>query len=137
MVDLVITPANVVKSADAKVETGILGAAGNAGQTVYKDPLDSNRFKLADANSATSAARNPRGVLLNGGAVNQPAAVQYEGRITIGAAVVPGTIYVQSDTPGGIMPAADLSAGEFVTVLGVAVSTTDIELAIKSYNVAP
>jgi hypothetical protein len=135
MVDLVVTPANVVKGATAKVETGIAGAAIAAGQTVYKDPADS-KYKLCDADAGTADVRTTRGVALNGAGNNQPLAVQTGGRYTAGATVVPGTIYVQSDTPGGIMPAADLDPGDYVTVLGVGVSATDIDLNIHVSGVA-
>ena len=136
MADLTVTAANVVKGSDAKTQVGIYGATVTAGQTVYADPSDSNKFKPCDADSATAAARVTRGIALNGGANNQPAAVQTDGLITIGAAVVAGTIYVQSDTPGGIMPAADLEAGDFVTVLGVGVSASQIALNIHVSGVA-
>ena len=136
MVDLTVTAANVVKGSDAKTQVGIYGAVVTAGQTVYADPGDSNKFKPCDADSATAAARVTRGIALNGGANNQPAAVQTDGLITIGAAVVVGTIYVQSDTPGGIMPAVDLEAGDFVTVLGVGVSASQIALNIHVSGVA-
>jgi hypothetical protein len=136
MADLSVTAANVVKGADAAVVTRVAGAAITAGQTVYEDPNDSNKFKLCDADAATATARTTRGIALNGAAANQPLAVQTGGRITIGATVVPGTVYVQSDTAGGIMPATDLEAGDFVTVLGVGVSATEIDLNIHASGVA-
>jgi hypothetical protein len=136
MVDLVVTPANVVKGTGARIEHGIAGAAVTAGQTVYADPTDGDRLKLADADSATAAVRTPRGLALHAAAANQPLAVQFGGRITIGAVVVPGTVYVLSDTPGGIMPAADLEAGDYVTVLGIGISATQIDLQIHASGVA-
>ena len=135
MADLTITAANVVKGAGAKTETGIAGVAVTAGQTVYKDSAD-NKYKLCDADSATAAVRTTRGIALDGAAANQPLTIQTEGPITIGATVAQGVIYVQSDTPGGIMPAADLETGDYVTVLGVAISTTEIDLQINVSGVA-
>ena len=128
MADVVITAASVVRGAAAKVEMGIAGAAITAGQTVYKDP--------ADADAATAEVRTTRGIALNSAANNQPLAVQTGGRLSIGGAVVRGTVYVQSDTPGGIMPTADLEAGDYVTVLGVAVSAAELELNIQVSGVA-
>ena len=136
MADLTVAAGNVVKGADAKTRVGLYGAAVTAGQTVYADPADGGKFKPADADSATAAVRATRGIALNSGSANQPAAIQIEGRITIGAAVAPGTIYVQSDTPGSIMPAADLEAGDFVTVLGIGVSASQIDLNIRVSGVA-
>ena len=136
MADLAVTAANVVRGTGAKVETGIAGAVITAGQAVYKDAADSDRFKLADADSGTAAVRTTRGIALNGAAVNQPLAVQLEGRIVIGAAVAVGTIYVQSDVPGAIRPAADNGSGDYVTILGVGVSTSEIDLFIRPSGVA-
>jgi hypothetical protein len=136
MADLVITAANVVKGTDAAVVLRTAGAAITAGQTVYEDPNDSNKFKLCDADAGTATARTTRGIALNTAALNQPLAVQTGGRIAIGGTVVAGTVYVQSDTPGGIMPAADLEAGDYVTVLGIGVSTTEIDVLIHASGVA-
>jgi hypothetical protein len=130
MADLVITPGNVQMGTGAKVKHGILGATATAGQGIVRDPA-TQRYVLADSNHATPALRRTEGVALNGGANGQPVTLQEEGPITIGAAVVAGTIFVQSDTPGGIAPAADLGAGEEVTVLGVAISATQIALKIN------
>ena len=136
MADLTVTAANVVKGSRAKIVSGTYGATVTAGQTVYADPADSDRYKLADADSATAAVRATAGIALNSGSASQPADVQEGGRINPGATVVVGTIYVQSDTPGGIMPAADLETGDFVTVLGVGVSASQIDLNIHRSGVA-
>jgi hypothetical protein len=136
MADLSVTAANVVKGSRAKVVSGIYGATVTAGQTVYADPADAGRYKPADADSATAAVRATAGIALNSGSAGQPADIQESGRITIGATVVVGTIYVQSDTAGGIMPAADLETGDYVTVLGIGVSASQIDLNIHRSGVA-
>jgi hypothetical protein len=131
MANLVVTAANVVRGAGAKIEVGTLGTVVTAGQGVVKDPVTGN-FVPASANHATAALRRTRGVALNGGSINQPVAVQYEGPITIGAVVVVGAIYVQAAAAGGIAPAADLASGHEVTVLGVGISASQI--ALKVHN---
>lgn len=136
MADLTITAANVIKGSTAKVQQGIYGATVTAGQTVYADAADNGRFKPADADSATAAARATAGIALNSGSAGQPADIQTEGLITIGATVAVGTIYVQSPTPGGIMPAADLVTDDYVTVLGVGISASQIDLNIQRSGVA-
>lgn len=130
MTDIAITPANVVKGASAQTVTRQANATITAGQVMYLDT--DNRVGLCDADDASSVIRAPYGIALNGGAVNQTITVQRAGRVTIGGTVVIGEIYVASDTPGGVMPAADLEAGDYVAVLGVGVSATLIELNI--YN---
>jgi hypothetical protein len=135
MADLTITAASVVKGANAKTEIGTFGGTVAAGKSVYLDPTD-KKFKLADADSATAAVRTTRGIALNSGDNNQPAVIQTSGLITIGATVVVGTIYVQSDVAGGIRPAADNGSGDFVTVIGIGVSASQIDLNIHASGVA-
>src|SRR5207247_2392773 len=95
----------------------------------------SRKWFRADSNSATAAARQAGGVALNGGALNQPATVQTGGDITIGAALVAGSPYYLSANPGGIMPAADLVAGDYVCLLGLASSVSVLHLDIQFPNV--
>jgi hypothetical protein len=136
MADISIAAANVVRGTGAKIETGIAGATITAGQTVYKDTADGDKYKPADADAGTATIRTTRGIALNGASNNQPLAIQVEGLITIGGTVAVGGVYVQSDTAGGIMPAADLESGDYVTVLGVGVSATQIDLQIHASGVA-
>lgn len=135
MADLTITAANVLAGAGAAVSRGVAGATVTAGQSVYLDTAD-GKWKLADNNSATAAVRAPGGIALNGASNGQPLAVLTEGPITIGAALTAGVAYYLSDTPGGICPVADLGAGEYPTVIGIASSTTVLKVAINSAGVA-
>lgn len=135
MADLAITAANVLAGAGAAVSRGVAGATVTAGQTVYLDTAD-GKWKLADNNSATATVRTPGGIALNGASDGQPLAVLTQGPITIGAALTAGVAYYLSDTPGGICPVADLGAGEYPTVIGIASSTTVLKVAINSAGVA-
>lgn len=135
MADLSITAANVVAGANASVEPGVAGEAIAAGKAVYLSST-SKKWMLADSNSATAEARKAIGVALNGAALNQPVDIQKAGDITIGASLTPGTAYFLSDTPGGICPLADVGAGEYVCLLGLAKSATVLALAIQFPNVA-
>lgn len=134
MVDLTITAANVVATGSANKETGTAGATITAGQTVYKEAA-TGQFKLADSNSATVEARTPYGVALHASLAGQPLTVILSGDYNPGSAVVAGTAYMQSETPGGIQPYADLTAGELVTQLGFATTTANINVSIKSSGV--
>lgn len=134
MADLSITAANVLSRNGAKVRVGIAGATITAGQTVYFDVTD-ERYKLADCDAA-AALRSPRGIALNGAAAGQPLKVHLEGPITIGATLVPGTAYYLSPTPGGIAPLADLSSGDYPTIVGLATSTTVLDVKLHESGVA-
>jgi hypothetical protein len=135
MADLVITAANVVVGAGAKTEHGTAGATVTAGQPVYEDAT-TGRFLLADNNSATVRARTPKGLALNGAANGQPLAIVTEGPVTIGATLTAGVAYYLSDTPGGIGPVADLASGEYPTIIGIAASTSVLNVNIQSSGVA-
>lgn len=135
MTDIVITVANVAGGTNAKREQGTAGATITAGQAVYFDAT-TGKYLLADSNSATAAARQALGIALHGALAGQPLAIQKSGDITIGGTLVAGVAYYLSDTPGGICPVADVGAGEYVCLLGLAKSTTVLAIDIQFPNVA-
>lgn len=128
MADLTITATAVLASAGAQTAEGIAGVAITAGQAVYIDTGDSNKLKLADANSA--AASVVAGIALNGAAAGQP--VEYvtkDDDFTPGATLSLSVasmkpVFVLSDTAGGIKPVADLAAGDYPVVLMVGKSAS-------------
>lgn len=130
MVDISITPANVVAGSNASRESGTAGTTIAAGKLVYRDST-TKKYLLADTNSATTEARAPRGVALHAAENNQPLEIQKSGDITIGATLTPGTDYYASDTPGGICPRADVGSTENVVLVGLAKSTTVLALDIQ------
>jgi len=50
------------------------------------------------------------------------------GNLTISAVMTVGEVYVVSATAGGIAPVGDLVTGNYVTVLGVATTTSNLQL---------
>jgi hypothetical protein len=130
MADLAITPTSVIAGSNAVKETGLAGEAIAAGKAVYRSST-TGKYMLADSNSATAEARQVRGIALNGGALDQPITVQLSGDLVIGATMVNGGAYYLSDTPGGICPAADVGAGEYVCLLGLAKSTSLLSVSIQ------
>lgn len=135
MVDIVITVASVVAGGSALTDTGTAGAAVTAGQAVYLEG-STWTYKLADNNSATAEARTPTGVALNGAAANQPLKIVKSGPVTIGATLTAGVAYYLSDAPGGICPVADLLTGEYPCIIGIATSTTVLNVGIQASGVA-
>jgi hypothetical protein len=137
MTDLVITATSVVAGANAQKSTGLLGEAIIAGQTVYMDST-LRKFMRADSNSATVEARHATHIALNGGSLNQPITAQKGGDITMTTTppLTVGLAYYQSDTPGGICPVADVGSGEWVTLVGIAKSTTVLQLSFQFPGVA-
>lgn len=135
MTDLVITAANCVRGDGANVEQGTAGATITAGQVVYLASA-TNRYGLADSNSATAEVRAVRGIALNGASNGQPLAIIRSGPLTLGATMTAGVAYYLSDTPGGICAVADLATGEYPTILGIATSTTILNVKIQAAGVA-
>lgn len=130
MADLTITAGNVIAGAGASVRHGHAGATVTAGQVVYLDEATTGEWLLADSDAAAAAARGSGkiGIALNGASDGQPLAVQTDGEVTIGAALTAGLDYYLSDEPGGICPQADLATGDYVTLVGVAISTSVLRL---------
>lgn len=135
MADLTITAASVVAGSGASTTNGTAGATITQGQVVYRDAAD-GKYKLADNNSATAAVRSPVGIALNSASNSQPLRVLTAGPITIGATLTAGVAYYLSDTPGGISPVADLASGEYPSIIGIATSTTVLNVRILESGVA-
>lgn len=135
MADLTITSSAVLPGSNASISQGTAGEAIVAGKAVYL-AASSKKWMLADSNSATPEARKAIGIALNGASLNQPVSVQTSGDITMGATLVAGTAYYLSDTPGGVCPVADVGAGEYVCLLGLAKSASVLALNIQFPNVA-
>jgi len=130
MTDLSITAANVLPGTGAETENGNLGVAVTAGQVLYKKSTD-GLWYLADNNAGTAEVRTAVGIALNGGGIGQPVRVLRSGPCTIGATLTAGVAYYLSDTAGGICPVADLSTGEYPCLVGIATSTTVLDVKFQ------
>lgn len=129
MADLTITVGDVKKTDSTSIAEGIAGATVTAGQPVYKDSTASNKLKPADADVLASAAAV--GIALHGASADQPLKYAISGNLTLSAVMTAGAVYVVSANAGGIAPVADLGSGDYVTLLGIATSTTNLKLSIS------
>lgn len=129
MADIVITPSAVVPGANANVlHVHNAGVEITAGKVVYLD--DSNLWQLLDADLAigTETTRTI-GIALNHAYANQPLAVDVlDDDLTVGGTLAVGNSYFGSTNPGGLCPFADLAAGDYPVNLGIAKSTTKLNL---------
>lgn len=130
MADISQTAANVLAGSTAKIRHGTAGATITAGQPLYADATDGGRLKPADAN-ASQATAAVVGIALHASLDEQPIAYAVAGKVNLGATLTVGQIYVPSATAGAIAPVADLATGHYVTTLGVAISASEIDLAIN------
>lgn len=130
MADISITASSVLASSDAFKRTGVAGVAITAGQSLYIDTANSNVLKLADSDG-TTPANSFAGIALHSAASGQP--IQYaltDPSFTFGGTVSAGDAIYLSDTPGGITKTfSELETGDKVIVLGVALTTTTMNLS--------
>lgn len=141
--DVVPTPASVAKSSGATVSEGTAGATITAGQVLYIDTAANNTLKPADCNASATTA-SVAGIALHGAASGQP--VRYavkDPNFVPGFVPTPGTVYVLSQTAGGIAPVDDNlpsatpgATGCYTTVIGVGKTATTINLNPVSAGVA-
>ena len=129
MADLVVTAANVIRGTNATIGTGDAGETITAGQSIYKDTTDLNQYKRCD-NSAEASARIA-GIALHGASDGQPIQFVIAGDINPGATVTVGEIYVVSTNAGGIAPEGDLASTEYVSILGIGTTTSNIQMKIN------
>lgn len=131
MVDITVTASAVLPNSNAVIDRdGTVGEAIDAGQVVYKAAA-TGKYGLADANGATTEIKTPVGIALNKAAADgQPIAVLLSGDLTMNAVLTAGARYYTSSTAGGIQPEADLGAGEYVALIGLAKSTTVLSVKI-------
>lgn len=130
MADVTITAANVVASSAAQTSSGTAGAAITAGQALYEDASDGT-LKLAQADGATAAERTSVGIALNDAATGQPVTYAFaDPDFTPGGTVSASAAYVLSATAGGIAPEADLTTGDYASVLMIGKATNKAVLKI-------
>lgn len=132
MADLSITAANVAAGANAQATATLQRLAGTtitAGQLVY---AAANGTWLLATGAGTALQATTVGVALHGALAGQPLFVQTTGQIVIGATVVAGTLYYTSvNNPGGICAVGDFATGNYITPIGLGISTTVIQLQIQ------
>lgn len=123
-----ITAANVLKSASAVGPfTKNAGATITAGQVVYLDS-GTDTLKLADANLSVAAA-TVAGIALHGAYSGNPCQyVAVDPAFVVGGTLVAGQLYCLGATAGTIVPVTDLTTGDVRAVLGVANSTSTLNL---------
>lgn len=130
MADLTVTAASVIASSSAIVLKNYnFGATVTQGQAVY---LDSTTYtwKLIDSNAAVTGNElaTTKGIALNAGASGQPAEVCIKDTdFTPGATLTNGIAVYSSTTAGGFTHDVP-TTGAYPTVLGIAKSTTKLNL---------
>jgi hypothetical protein len=133
MAVITITPANAIKGTGAVTAIVTAGEALSAGFWVYKKASDSLYYK-ADADDA--AKDDVAGMVLGDAAANQEVVLQSNGVVAVGAVLTVDEIYVLSGTLGKMFPLGDLSTGQYLTILGPALTTSTLDFHLKTTSIA-
>lgn len=128
-IDLSVTASQVRKGTDGVPGRGIAAATITAGQPLYRLADDTIGLCDADGDATTSLCL---GIAVHGSLAGQAIEWQNGGSITIGAAatMTVGEVYITSDTAGGIRPIADVDAGDYVSILGVASTAAILKMPV-------
>lgn len=129
--DLTITATSVVPDDGYQYQDVTAGETITAGQVLYISSGTTAKVAHCETSTTTAAAR---GIALNGGATGQPIRMMTGGTVTIGATTALGKVYILS-TSGKIAPIEDVANTDYVTLIGVATSTTKIRLLIYASGV--
>lgn len=134
MADVSITAANVLL-VSGEPQYGIAGGTITAGMTLYKDGSASNTLK---AGLATAAATDDIvGIALQGSSSGQPLTYAGDGCVVnMGGTLVPGMpYYLSAGAAGGVAPVTDLVATNYVTALGIAITTANLKINLSTSSV--
>ncbi|HEY3694067.1 hypothetical protein [Phenylobacterium sp.] len=131
MADIVVTAASVLPGAGAVIAQGTAGETITAGQAVALNSA-TGLYMKADADNATAALRVAAGIALCGASNGQPISVQTAGKVTLNAALTASEPFFLSATAGGICPKADIATGMYTQLIGMADSTTVLNLGFCS-----
>ena len=140
MADISQTAANVAMGgASTPQEVVQFGEAVTQGQPLYQST--DGKFYRCDANdglvkAACKAIALTPGATNGYGLVAKPATTPGRSLVNLGATLAVGEVYAVSATVGRICPVADLASTQFVTVIGVAISTSLLDFQVAIGTVA-
>lgn len=135
---IAVTAGNVVSGSTAQFRSGTAGETLTAGQFVYLKASDNKYYKCdvdATAVGTDANCKIAAGVVVVGGAASATVTIQTAGDYICGGTIVPGSVYTLSATAGGFCICTGLIATDYVTVVGVGISTTVMHLMIYSTGV--
>lgn len=130
MAAITVTAANVARVDGETVSGYLAGATITAGQVVYVDSNGSVQVGTNATSAGSGVGAQLVGVALNGGGSGQPIAILRNGTVNIGGTAAVGKQYCLG-TAGGVIPVDDIAGTEFITHLGVGLTTANIKLSIN------
>lgn len=138
--DVAVTAANVRPKKGTQLRRVVYGATITAGQWLYKDTTDSDKYKPAQSDGTLLESGGSSEIVwaLTGGADLEDADVAINGKVIVGGALGVGRVYILSDTVGLMTLPDDMVSNWYTSIVGVASSTTELELILKAdgYRIA-
>lgn len=131
MANLTITAANMIPVAGFGYEgTYLAGATVTRGAAIYLDTgATPPSWKLADANgTALLAGSGGVAISLSDSVSGQPVVAMTSGDLGFGAILTKGEVYIVSATAGSICLHSDAATNDYITILGVASSTSNLKV---------
>lgn len=108
------------------------GGTVSAGQPVYQS---SGTYIAADANASATAAA-AAGIAITPGVASGYGLIAVSGSIIlVGTTMTVGESYIVSRNAGGICPNGDKTTGDYITKLGTAATTTQLDLSILATGI--
>lgn len=108
------------------------GGTVSVGQPVA---VSSGKYVAADAN-ASSALAAASGIAMTPGVANGYGIIAVSGSIIlVGTTMTVGESYIVSRNAGGICPNGDKTTGDYITKLGTAATTTQLDLSILATGI--
>ena len=134
MADISQTAANVRPYEGATIRLVTAATTVAAGNLVYQDTTDDNKFRPADASAAASAILY--GIALTNSSDGLGLVVQTGGDVDPGGTVAAGTIYTASTAAGGIQPSVDNSSESYYSTFGRGITSTKLHIGISNTSTA-
>lgn len=125
MPELTITPGSVAVVTETQFERFNAGVAIDAGDVMRLD--SQSQWQLADNTGTTNA--DMYAIAVNSGGVGQEIKGLVYGVVSLGAVLTVGEVYVIGTTGGSMRPHSELTTGDFVTIVGVAQTTSNLLIA--------
>ena len=133
MADLVITTADLeLNNSRSRPTTVQAGLAVSIGQAIY---LDTTTGKYSPADADLSATADVAGIAITSADADGYLSMLSTTDLILGATLVTGDPYFLSTNAGSICSHSDLGAGDYVTLIGFASSTSVLELDITATGI--
>ena len=128
MADITITAADVLVADSVRVAAVEAGVAIVAGKVLVYDSTDDDYILASNTTLALSGNAGAASLVMSvgdAGAGQRVAVVGGGNTITVGSVLSKGRVYVLSGN-GLISPESDATSGDFVTIIGYALSATEL-----------